>query len=229
MSVYINGEFPSPLYRAFDNKEYAFSFIEQGIFQMLSLKDYCAIEDSNRIDKDEGSGEAVINKYRPVFTLDPKTGKKLSKTSEYGPVYYSTGSINPRYILCFCGPQVNMKHLARQYGRYVIRIKRPATLVSDIASFLEQCQNLPDTNWLECVQASYDKGASVNELPERASEERLSMSYSQKDSRFSNDCEFRLVLTLSFTGDAPPPKIEVNLHKRLAYVELVRLPVNQLD
>lgn len=229
MSVYINGELPSPLYRAFDNKEYAFSFIKQGIFQMLPLKDYCAIEDSNRIDKDEGSGEVVINKYRPVFTLDPKTGKKLSKTSEYGPVNYYTGSINPRYILCFCGPQVNIKHLVRQYGRYVIRIKRPATLVSDIASFLEQCQNLPNTNWLECVQVRYDKGASVNELPEQASEERLSMSYSQKDSRFSNDCEFRLVLTLPFTGDAPPLKIEVNLHKRLEYVELVRLPVNKLD
>ena len=229
VSVHIIGKFPSPLYRAFDEKEYASSFIEQGIFQMLPLQHYCAIEDSNRIDRDEGSGKVVINEYRPVITLDPKSGKILSQTSDYGPVYFHTGSINPRYILCFSGPQVDIKHLARQYGRYVIRIKRPATLVSDVASFLERCQNLPSTNWLYCVKVRYDKGESVTELPEPASEERASMSYSQKDSRFSNDSEYRLVSTLTLTGDAPPSKIEVNLHKRLEYVELVRLPVNQLD
>lgn len=222
MSVHIIGSFPSPLYRAFDKEEYVRSFIEQGVVRMLPLQHYCEIEDSKRKDRDEGEGRVVIHMNRPVLTLDQKSGKTLSKTNEFGPVFFGTGSINPRYILCFSGPQVDVKHLASQYGGYVVCLSQPNKLVCDIASYLEQCPNMPDTMWLKCIQVRYDKDQLVSTLPDPATEERSEMSYGQKNPKFSSDYEYRLVLTLPLIANSLPPEIRVELHKRLEYAKIIR-------
>jgi len=223
MSVHIIGSFPSPLYRAFNKEEYAQRFVEQGIFQLRPLPYYCKIEDANRKDKDEGEGRVVISMDRPVLTLDQKSGKILSQTNEFGPVYFGTSSINPRYIQCFSGPQVNLEYLACQYGQHIVRINQPITLVDDVAAHLEQRLDLPSEMWVDCIQVRYDKDQSVSELPEPASQERIRMSYGQKDPRFSKDCEYRLVLTLPISISSCPVEIEVKLQKKLEYTEILRL------
>jgi len=221
ISVHINGSFPCPLYRAFDKEEYACSFVEQGIFQLRLLSRYCAIEDEIRKDRDEGVGRLVINTNRPVVTIDKNSGDILSQTDEYGPVYFSTSAINHRYILCFSGPEVDLEYLASQYGKYVVCLNQPNELVSDIAHYLEQNPIVLGDTWLDCVQVRYDKGLLISELPEPASEERLSLSYAQKAPEFNRDCEYRLVLTPSFAGNSPKAEIKFELHKRLECAEIL--------
>lgn len=220
MSVHIIGSFPHPLYKGFDKEDYANLFLERGSFIMHPLSFFREIEDTQRKDKGEGEGRVVIFADRPVYTLDQKSGKILSKTNEFGPVNFGTTSINPRYIFCFHGPRVDLKYITCRYQR-VLRIGQPITLVCDIASYLEQYPNLPSEMWLECVQVRYDKDQSVSKLPEPASEERAMMSYGQKEPKFSGDCEYRLVLTLPLKTTSPPTEIRVDLHKRLGYAEII--------
>lgn len=220
--IHIDGSFPSLLYRAFDKEEYAHSFVEQGIFQMRLLSEYCKFEDDNRKDKDEGEGKAVIEMYRPVVTFDKISMGFISQTDEYGPVNFGTGSINPNYILCFSGPQVDLKLLASKFGRYVVCIKQPNIFVSDIANYLEQYPIKPGVMRLDCVQVGYDKGLSVNTLPDPASMEMTRMSYGQKYPKDSEECEYRLVLVMQINGNTPKPEIMIKFHKRLAYAEFCK-------
>jgi hypothetical protein len=223
--VHVSGSFPSLLYKGFP-KKYALLFLEQGSFIMHSLSYYRDIEDKSRKDKDEGEGRVEIIKPRPVLYIDRQSGDVLSSTLETGPVFFGTTSINPRYIFCFSGPKVDVKYLASQYGGSVVCINQPNKLVCDIASYLKQYPNMPDTIWLECIQVRYDKGQLVQGEPQPASEERLKMSYGQKDPKFSNDCEYRLVLTLPLTIIPPTEvktEVKIELQKRLEYAELVHL------
>jgi hypothetical protein len=217
--LHISGSFPSTLYKGFAQK-YAHLFLDQGSFMMRSLYYYQVIEDQNRRDKSEGEGKAVIFKNRPVLKIDQKSGETLSQTEEYGPVYFSTLSTQPRYILCLSGPEVDVKYLASQYGGYVVRLNQPNKLVCDIASYLKKYSNITGTMWLDCIQVKYNKDQPISELPEPASKERLRMSYGQKDPTFSDDCEYRLVLTLP-PIEIPPTEINIELQKKLEYAELV--------
>jgi len=221
MTVYINDIFPFPLYKGFDEEKYAHDFVEAGTFIMRTLEYYRTIEDSIRKDKDEGEGRLVTSAYRPVLTLDKKTGEVVSKSSEYGPVFFGTGSINPRYIYCFSGPSVDIKYLARRY-KYVVRLDNPMLLVSEISTYLSHLNNLPDTMWLDCIQVRYDKDESIDQLPEPASQERLRLSYAQKRRSFSSECEFRLVLTLPLKIEDTPQQLLIQLNKRLENAEIIQ-------
>lgn len=222
MPVHITGSFPFPLHRALREKKYAQMFVEEGIFLFHPLAYYNRIEDINRKDKDEGEGRVVIEKSRPVLTLDQKSGKILSQKDEVGPVYFGTSSINPRYILCFSGPQVDIKYLSHKYGRYIISLSHPTKFVNEVAAYLENRLDLPKVMWLDCIQVRYDKDLLVSELPEPASEERIAMSYGQKGPIFSRECEYRLVLTLPFTGNKSPQEVRVELNKKLDYAEIIK-------
>ena len=117
----------------------------------------------------------VIYKDRPVLQIDQKSGKILSQTNEFGAVNFGIDSVNPRYIFCLSGPQVDVKYLADQYGGYVVRLNQPDKLMCDVASYLES--NISGQMWLDCVQVRYDKDQTVSKLPEAASQERVRMSY----------------------------------------------------
>lgn len=221
MKVYVEGSFPSPFYRAFNEEKYARSFVEKGIFRMRRLKYYREIEDRRREDRGEGEGFVVFSMERPVYTLDQSSQKVISKRMQFGPVNRGILDAGLSYILCFSGPQVDIKHLACQYGRYVVRVDQPEALVCDISSYLEQYSNVGKNMWLDCVQVRYDKGQTVSALPDPVSHEWVRMSYGQKDPKFSSDCEYRLVLTLPFTVTRRPREIKGELNKRLEYAEIL--------
>jgi hypothetical protein len=222
MKVHIIDSFPSPLYRTFEKEEDALNFIEKGVVYLRPITWYKKIEDKKRKDKDEGEGRLVVNTYRPVITLDKKTGKRISQKNEFGPVYFGTVSINPRYILCFSGPQVEKAHLVSHYGKYVVSLNQPKLLVSEIAHYIEESYLFlgVDDIWLNCIKVRYDKDQTIGHIPEPASDERTTLSYGQKNPIFSNDFEYRLVLTLPIATSSCPVEIIVDLRKKLEYVEL---------
>jgi hypothetical protein len=131
-----------------------------------------------------------------------KAGYSISQTDQYyisardqakfykierGRVFSGYTTINPCYILCFHGPKVDLEYIRVRY-QYVVRLNQPNTLVKDIAGYLKNNSKIPNTGWLECIQISYDKDQLKEKEPDPASEEGLTMSYGQKDQRFSLDC-----------------------------------------
>jgi hypothetical protein len=221
MSCYIQGSFDFPLYKGFKEKTHAESFISQGTIYLRPLSYYRTIEDQLRRDKDEGEGKLTALKSRPVISIDKESGKRTDTKQEIGPVYFSTSSINPRYILCFSGPDVNLEFLAFKYGNHILRINQPRSLVNDIVSYMEQHLTLYETIWLKCLKVRYDKGQMVEDFPEPASEERAELSYCQKSRESQEELESRLVVTISVGYDRYPTFIPIKLNKKLDYVEWV--------
>lgn len=228
MIVYHHGSFPSPLYKAFTEEDYARDFLERGILIMRPLGYFREIEDLKRKDKDEGEGRVTIVKPRPVVELDPESGQILSIRQVTGEVFFGTASTNPCYLYCFSGPQVDVDQLARKYGPYLLRVNQPNRLVSEIRSYLERYPDMPGTIWLHCIPVRYDKGQLVGELPEPGSEERLLMSCGQKADGDRHDCEYRLALRLPVPSGSPK-EIRVELRKRLEYADIVRWPAGNVD
>lgn len=220
VSIYISGSFPPTLYRAFKKEGDRRDFLERGNFVMRPLSYYREIEDSSRRDEDEGEGRVRVVRPRPVVSDDRK-----SVTHEIGEVFFGTASVNPVYILCFFGPEVDLNYLLAKGFRYGVRIDQPQTLVSEIGRYLDRQPYLPHTMWLHCIQVRYDKGEVVKELPEPGSEARLLMSCGQKANRFRGDCEYRIVLRLPVPSDAPRD-IRIDLGRRLEYVATVPLPAD---
>lgn len=221
MDIHITGSLPSPLYKGFVQKEHAESFLKHGIFMIRNLNYYRKIEDSQRKDEEEGEGKVEIIMERPIVNFNQNTLKIQSINYELGPVYFGTTSINPRYIMCFSGPQVDLKNLAKKYGQYILRINQPDILVHEITSYLEQHLNISDIIWLKCIQVRYDKHQLIERLPEPASEERIEMSFSQKNPKDSWEYENRIVVTLPLTTSNLPEYIRVELNKQLEYLEWV--------
>jgi len=177
------------------------------------------MEDENRRDKDEGEARLELNGDRPVLTIEPASGQVLSKTMEYGRIQWGRSLSGPCYVLCFSGPAVDIKYLGQKYGRHIVRINKPDLLVNDIASYLEQYANLPYGKRLDCVQVRYNKDLPAPSEP--TDEEKEVLSYGQKAPKDSNDHEYRIVLMLPFTGYDPPEMINVQLHKKLQYAEIL--------
>jgi len=220
--IFISESFPSPLYKAFTQEQHAYDFLEQGNLILQPLKYFRNIEDINRKDKDEGKGKAEIIMKRPVLQIDKYTGQLLSSKPEPGPVYFVTSTPNPCYIISFSGPQVDLNYLIEKYGQYVLRINEPNKLVKAICSNLSQSDNMPNVMWLECIQVRYDKGQLTDNLPEPGSQERARMSYGQKASNYSRDCEYRLVLKLPIPTLNIPKVIYIELHTKLDYVDILK-------
>ena len=58
------GEFPEFCYRAFDFKDYAESFTNDGVFRMGCQLSYKAIENKPRCDPTEGKGSIPFEIYK---------------------------------------------------------------------------------------------------------------------------------------------------------------------
>ena len=217
-----HGPFPKLLYKAYEKEKYAKSFVEQGSFLLNIQEYYRNIEDLSRKDKDEGKGRIKYLGNRPVLTVDKKTGELLSERMESGPIDLYSSNLNPYYILCCSGPEVNLQHLKHSFGQYIVRILRPDLLVKDIACYLKKEQTMPNTLSIECLKVRYDKDLLAKGEPNN--QEKLLLSCSQKDASYQNDQEYRIVVRLDVISSYPEDYlkyIKINLNKSLKYAEIV--------
>lgn len=188
------GDYPPKLYRAFRCEQHALDFLEEGVVWLGELRYYREIEDSNRQDKSEGQGELRI----------VQNGNILNLEGEY---------VSPVYICC-CSypPNGNETILPTRFGRFIVRINDSRQFGQDLTDTLKTV--------VECVKVSYTKGQSVPSIP--STEDRLRLYYAQKDTRFRDDYEYRLVLTKGLTLKKPDKFIEVRLNRRLRYADLIK-------
>lgn len=199
----VHGDYPHCVYRAFDKKDDAEKFINEGRFVLGNLKKYKNIEDSSR--KDETEGEAVFQ--RPG--IDTSTHCEL---------------VNPRFILCTSLPDVDLAHMVEKFGKYIVKIDNPKQLARDITSYLETLP-LKFAGGIKGHRVKYNKGHKFDK--EIDGVKMVTLSCSQKPDRFEKDCEFRFVAIVKGSPsdhlfDLYDEEIlEINLNKKLTYAKLI--------
>jgi hypothetical protein len=224
------GEFPKICYRSFDCKEYAEDFMDIGTFRMGCQLSYKATEDDSRLDPTEGSGLTREPGIVTVGWVSPNPAEKTIWTREQGLQEHHSESGNPIFCFCTCLPDVNLDHMKKTFGKYIVKINDPKQLAEDINDYF-----ISDGRRFLIVgcKVVYNKGQKLEE--KLADNERLDMAYKQKPESFSPDCEFRIVaikfgepckeeckyLSGQFEQVDPECKvIEVNLGKQLNYTQL---------
>lgn len=107
----VHGIYPSVLYRSFDKLEYAQAFIN-GQIRFKDIYEYRRIEDINRRDETEGESSYI---------------------DQYGTTHggmFTEGNLI--YVLCFSRTFSAMKYQKENFGRYVVKIKKPRLLAKKL-------------------------------------------------------------------------------------------------
>lgn len=231
------GEFPDYCYKAFECKEYAEDFVNQGTFRMGCQLSYRAKEKEQLRDITEGTGltkELGLVTYYS-FSQDPNEKPVSMQKMDYQDHHIEQS--NARFCFCTCLPSVQREHIKENLGKYIVKINNPRRLAEDINDyFIRNKQKVS----VEGMSVVYNKGKKLND--KLTNNERLDMAYKQKPERFRDDCEFRIVAIKlgevctreckfidkyfdeKFEPVEPVPDckfIEVNLGKPLDYLSFV--------
>ena len=169
-----HGDFPTVIYRAFTELEYAQGFI-RGLVRFGNLIDYRKIEDVRRRDESEGRGEYHAN------------GTKTS-------IEFAENKI---YIACFhrdLESAVNTGH-----GKYIVEVSQPLKLAEDLTRVLRSSP-VKHFGGIEGVLVTYDKGEEKGRKLDSVESTRL--AYCQKPKSFVPENEFRYIFIRKSYGGA---------------------------
>jgi hypothetical protein len=199
---------PGFLYRAFQDENQALEFVKQGRFRLGLLRYYTEIEDNSRRDKTEGTSEVRI------------PGNDILGLCESS---FSATWMNPLYVLCCFGPDVDLNHAYKTFGKYVVKIKAPSCLLDDLNCNSPIGSRMKLVDKFELQKVEYTKGQ--RQQIDVESIEACRMSYYQKPSEYSKDHEWRYVVRavheeLGF--NEPEKFIQYDLCRSLNYLELVQ-------
>ena len=223
------GEFPDFCYKGFDLVKYAEQFMNNGTFRMGCLRSYRKIEDESRRDPTEGSGHTKEPGIVTVGYFSPNPAEKTIWTREKGYQEHHIEAGNQIFCFCTCSQEVNLNYMSKRF-KYVVKINNPKKFAEDINDyFFNNGQNF----LIWGCKVVYNKGQKLEK--QLATNERLDLPYKQKDEKFHDDCEFRIVaIKRSGTcaseckfldGEVEPEckSVEVDLGKKLNYLSLVNL------
>jgi hypothetical protein len=121
-------EMPGTLVRYFKREEHARQFIS-GQIRFGLLDSYRTVED-RRKDETEGCVSFYWNKKAPQIVIE--NGRIVAHAESDQNIHYSGPSINPHFVLCTSHPDADPLVLKEKFGRIVVSINDPATLLSRI-------------------------------------------------------------------------------------------------
>lgn len=193
---------PSFLYKGFSKENYAIDFLKKGKLRLGLLEYYKTIEDETRRDRSEGKSESIVKKYLPELTL-----------------YLKGKHINPLYLFCTSGPNVDLNYIKANWP-FVVKISDPEKLKNSIDNNKPLNTKMKMTNRCKIEEIRYTKGEIVEIDPN--SIEAVKLSYAQKPRSYEKECEYRYIVT------ALPPKdhnsdlyIDYELGHEIYYASLV--------
>lgn len=191
LKVHVNSK-PEFLYKVFDNEAYAIAFADNGRFRLTLLNKYREIEDLARQDNSEGKAHIRIPGG-----------------------YYHEEMGNPCYLMCTSGPTVDLGYIKNKFGRYVVKILAPETLLAEITK-VKPVNTIIDCDLLE---VEYSKGMEQDfDFKKRIPGSKLSIC--QKSRIFSKECEYRyMVMTFTNFSLDNPSYLEYDLRGGLSYLE----------
>jgi len=181
---------PSNLLRFFDSKEYALQFVS-GQIRCGLLTYYKEIEGSRHDDK-EGRSSFFWDHNDPQFQIDNRIGGLVGPTESNQKIRYRGSSMNPFYIISTSCPDVAKDTLIQKFGSFIIFISDPQVLLERIrVAWLRHSLALNDH--VELVSVDYNKDELIPANKDLSPPARY--VYSQKPASYSDEKEFRYVLT----------------------------------
>jgi hypothetical protein len=127
----------------------------------------------------------------PQLIVEKRTGRPIAITESDKNIHSTVSSLNPYYILCTCHPDVNVRSLAKKYGRFMVRIDSPLVLLERIKAAWHTHDLALDGG--ACISpVEYTKDELRDADPLLLSPPQL--TYSQKHRRHEEDREYRYVL-----------------------------------
>lgn len=224
----ICGEFPEFCYRAFNREEYAKQFLDNGSFRLGCRYNYRDIENKARQDPTEGRGYTKEPGIVTTLWVSPNPTEKTIWTREQGYQEYNIDLGNAVFLFCTSSPPVNLGHMRKNFGEYIVKIGEPQKLAGDIYDYFVSTGHKFIISGCKVV---YNKGQKLDRELEK--NERLDYSFKQKPESFKPDCEFRIV-AIKLEGQCKHEckyldgelllecqYIEVKINKRLGYAHLI--------
>jgi len=181
---------------------------------------YKNIEDNHRRDITEGESSSYVESMLPTFSFDKKT-KEFSPPSHTPGLLHIKGSqINPTYLLCTSGPNVDLNHMKRNFGKYIVKINEPLKLLQDINTATTINSKMELTGKCILCPVSYTKGDIIEINPD--SIEAIRLNYLQKPSSCIEDCEYRYIIKIKPCVNSQPEEfIYFDLQRELNYLEMI--------
>jgi hypothetical protein len=198
---------------------HAEDFAHRGRFQMGNLRVYAAIEDEKRQDPTEGDGH--FQRFGIVTTVEfMRDSDETFVSKKPGYVHTHVELLHPKFVFCCAAPGVDLDHLRKQFGPWLVRIDQPRQFAQEVSAYLE---TLPYkfAGGVEGCFVQYNKGDRTRRPLNPTAQTHL--SYMQKPSSFSEDNEFRFVVIVignprdQFDGDHLP----IDLGRALDYVTII--------
>jgi len=188
----ICGEFPEFCYKAFKCEDYAKQFIDSGFFH-LNCRYYCRTmeaeeKDSARRDPTEGVGHTKELGIVTQGWVSPNPAEKTIWERIPGYQEHHTELGNPVFLFCTSLPPVNLDHMRKNFGRFIVKINNPKKLAEDIYDYFF---SIGQKFIIKGCRVVYNKGQKLDR--KLADNERIDLSYKQKPESFIHDCEFRIV------------------------------------
>jgi len=192
--------YPLCLYRAFGKEGHAKEFVELGRFRLGSLKGYRETEKKCIQDATEGFSHW-----------------KDSRGINGGFI-----EVYPVYLLCASGPSVDLSHLRKKYGRWVVRIGNPSKLLEQLSVSTPVNTTMALSKTIEFEKVSYTKDETIPAIS-HDSPDAVKLAYTQKSARFQADCEYRYVVRAKTAGGSPAGCLHYDLGGPMRYLELLEV------
>lgn len=210
---------PKILYRTFSKEIYALDFINNGRFRLGLIDHYAKIEDEKRIDQTEGESSSYVKTTVQDVTINQAKSEISLVEDKSGYLHVRGSRVNPLYLLCTSGKEVDLDFL-REMGGFVVRVNDPTALLNDIENAEPINSKMEKRGKCIIEKVLYTKGQIENFDPD--SIDAVKRSYTQKPPSFKNECEYRfIVTTIPLLGEDADKFLFYNLNRKLEYLEII--------
>ena len=213
---------PSPtfLYRAFDKDQYAEDFVKLGRFRLGLMDTYKSIEDRSRQDSLEGESSSYVKTNVTEIKISRETNEVIGTESVPGRLHVRGTFIEPIYLLCTAGPTVDLTHLRKEFGSWVVRINNPSRFLSELCNAIPTNPNI-ELGKCSMEAVSYTKDEDVDIDPD--SFEAVRLNWIQKPRDLCWQCEYRYVVkTRRVVGREPDPYLFYDFNAPILYAEILK-------
>lgn len=205
-------------YKAFDRKEYAINFIENGEIRFGSLESFQKIEDKTRRDETEGYCQVVVSGKRMSLQDD----YEISDSNRNGFTCVCMEASTACFAFCVSDHTVDLNRL-REKGEFIVKINSPEKLLEEI----KKCCSHNTSEWpyreyflVILQEVYYTKGAKTdNDISDLV---LFALTTCQKHPDFSFEKEYRYLLDSNICKEnVAIDHIIINLDKKLDFCELI--------
>ena len=213
------GALPSRVFKAYKEEGHAQVFAEKGIIRLGQIRSYREIEDRARRDQNEGEGFLRVPDQITSMHFDAATLEPIHTSVSPGHLNYISTFINPTYLFCLSGEQVDLEYLRSTLGPHVVEI-------FDTPCFLQSFSNAltiePITDRVGAFAETYEVAYNKGEIRDAGNYgDNLLISLAQKPKGFTRECEWRIAVVMDRPNRVLPDAVFLNLTDSTSFARLL--------